>query len=258
MQLVRVLAILQARVSSTRLPRKVLLPLLGEPMLARQIERIRRAQRIDKLIVATSSDPSDDPLEALCSQIGVECYRGSLNDVLDRFAQAAMLDRPDHVVRLTGDCPLTDPQLIDRVIVRHLSSGADYTSNVAPPSFPDGLDVEVMRLTALEAAHQEAALQSEREHVTQYLVKHPDFFMHASVCSEVDLSHLRWTVDEPDDLQLVERVYAALYPANPAFGMQDVLRLLDEQPELITFNTAHQRNEGLAISIARDEAPLRE
>jgi len=250
----RVLAILQARMSSSRLPNKVLLPVLGEPMLARQIERLRRATAIDQLIVATSAASTDDPIAEQCAQMGVACYRGSLDDVLDRFAQAARPHSPQHVVRLTADCPLTDPQLIDALIAHHIATAADYTTNANPPSFPDGLDAEVMRYAVLHIAWREARRKSEREHVTLYIASHPERFVIETLQSETDLSALRWTVDEADDLRLVERIYAALYPHNPAFTTEDILRLLDEQPELRTLNTSHRRNEGLEKSLAQEKS----
>lgn len=250
----RVLAVVQARMSSSRLPGKVLLPLLGEPMLARQIERLRLSTRIEKLIVATSSAATDDPITAQCEALGVPCYRGSLDDVLDRFVHAARPHSPQHVVRLTADCPLTDPVLIDQLIAKHLVSGADYTTNANPPSFPDGLDAEVMRYAALHIAWREARRQSEREHVTLFIASQPERFVIETLQSETDLSALRWTVDEADDLELVERIYAALYPRNPSFTTQDVLQLLEEQPELRTLNTLHRRNEGLEKSLENEKA----
>lgn len=226
------LAILQARTSSRRLPGKVLADVLGQPMLARQIERIARAKRIDALVVATSDEPSDDPIAGLCAELGVACFRGSLHDVLGRFhaAAAAHSPRPAHVVRLTGDCPLTDPALIDAVIELHLASGADYTSNALARRFPDGLDVEVMRFEALATAQREARSAAQREHVTPYLYEHPERFALASLRCERDLGALRFTVDEPTDLRFVQRVYAALHPANPAFGWRDVLALVERDP----------------------------
>ena len=245
-----VLGILQARVSSTRLPRKVLAPILGRPMLLRQIERVRRASLLDVLVVATSTDPSDDAIEELCAINSVACFRGSLTDVLDRFYHAALPYRPEYVVRLTGDCPLADPDLIDRVIHVCIDEGLDYTG--AEPSFPDGLDVEVMRFTALEEAWEEATRPSDREHVTQFLNRQRDRFRVRGVANDVDLSHLRWTVDEPADFELVTRIYEALYPANPAFTTQDILGLLARRPELATLNKGIVRNEGLARSLAAD------
>lgn len=248
------LAVLQARVSSSRLPGKVLKPLLGQPMLARQIERVRRAKAIEKLIVATSIDASDDGIETLCRDIGVDCYRGQLQDVLDRYYQAARSYRPEHVIRLTGDCPLADPDVIDAVIQFYLDNDCDHVCNGGePPTFPDGLDVEIFRFTALEQAWKEAVLPSEREHVTPFIYTHPERFRLAQFSNATNLSHLRWTVDEPDDFELVKIIYENLYPGNPDFSTADILALLERRPDLKSMNTKHQRNEGYAKSLRQDE-----
>lgn len=247
-----ILGVLQARVSSTRLPGKVMLPVLGEPMIARQIERVRRATLLDGLVVATSTDASDDPLAELCVRLGVDCYRGSLEDVLVRFVGAARSHGADHVVRLTGDCPLADPGVIDAVIGLHLEGGFDYTSNTAPPTFPDGMDVEVMRVGVLERADREARAGSEREHVTQYIVKHPETFALGTLVNDVDLSQMRWTVDEPEDLEFVREVYAALYPLKPSFSWRDVLAFVVENPGVCDANAGIVRNEGLMRSESED------
>lgn len=248
-----VLAILQARVSSSRLPNKVLAPILGEPMLARQIERLHRTETLDRLVVATSDHVSDDPLADLCARLGVSCHRGSLDDVLARFAGAYAAYGPAaHVVRLTGDCPLADPAVIDHVVRRHLVGGADYTTNAVQPTWPDGLDVEIMRADILQRAYAEARLPSEREHVTPYIHKHPDLFRIEHVKGDRDLSSLRWTVDEPADLAFVTEVYFELYLRNPNFATNDVLALLDSHPELAQINGNFLRNEGYAKSLAAD------
>lgn len=248
-----VLAILQARVTSTRLPNKVLAPILGQPMLARQIERLRHATTLDKLVVATSDDASDDPLAAMCAAIGLPCHRGSLNDVLARFQGACAAFGPaDHIVRLTGDCPLADPAVIDVVVRHHLASGADYTTNAIQPTWPDGLDVEVVRADILQRACDEARLPSEREHVTPYIHKHPEWFRIEHVKGDRDLSSLRWTVDEAADLTFVTAVYSALYPQNTAFDTTAVLALLERHPELAALNGQFQRNEGYAKSLAAE------
>jgi len=248
-----ILAILQARVSSSRLPNKVLADLLGRPMLARQLERLVRSKKIDRLIVATSDDVSDDAVENICRAAEVRCFRGSLNDVLARFAGAYEAFGPaDHVVRLTGDCPLADPDHIDMVIERHLQSGSDYTTNAIQPTWPDGLDVEVMTSAALKRAAVEARLPSEREHVTPFIHKQPELFSVLHVKGETDLSNLRWTVDEPADLAFVREVYAKLYPVNPDFRTDDILTLLHNCPELAEINGDFQRNEGYAKSLKAD------
>jgi spore coat polysaccharide biosynthesis protein SpsF len=169
-----ILVILQARVSSSRLPGKVLKSILGRPMLARQIERVLQSRRIDQLVIATSTDPSDDDLENLCWQMNVSCFRGSLNDVLDRFYQAAKKWQPQHVVRLTGDCPLIDPEIIDAAVDFYLAGGYDYAANAIQPTFPDGLDVEIFRFSILESAWKESILPSQREHVTPFIHQQPE------------------------------------------------------------------------------------
>jgi spore coat polysaccharide biosynthesis protein SpsF len=251
-----ILAILQARFSSSRLPGKVLLPILGRPMLALQIERLRRSARIDRLILATSLDKSDDGVEAFAKAEGVECFRGNLDDVLDRFYQAAKPHKPDHVVRLTGDSPLTDAALIDDIIREHLEQGNDYTTNAVEPTYPDGLDAEVFRFACLEEAWREAKLPSQREHVTPFINRQPDRYRIAHYKREPDLSALRWTVDEPADYELVRIIYGELYPAKPAFATADILALLERRPELRDLNTTHKRNEGYEKSLqAEKKAP---
>jgi len=247
-----ILAVLQARVSSTRLPGKVLREILGAPMILRQINRVQRARSIGRLLLATSTDPVDDPLALLCMQNDVACFRGSLDDVLDRFYQAARPHLPEHVVRLTGDCPLADPALIDHVVGTHVAGGFDYTSNTIPPTYPDGLDIEVIRSTCLEEAWREAELPSEREHVTPFLYGRPERYRIGAVRNAMDLSALRWTVDEPDDFVLVRTIYEALYPGNPAFTTEDILALLERTPALKTWNVRHARNEGYEKSLKED------
>jgi len=247
-----VLAILQARVSSTRLPGKVLKPLLGEPMLFRQVERIQRSGLIDKLVVATSSDPTDDEIDSECRTRGLACFRGSLDDVLGRFYQAASAYKPEHVVRLTGDCPLADPELIDRIIEFHINGGYDYSSNTLAPTFPDGLDVEVCRFCCLEQAWQEASLPSQREHVTPFIHQQPLRFYLGSYVNDRDLSYLRWTVDELDDFEVVTTIYEKLYPGNPDFTTKEILSFFDNNPEISTRNLHHMRNVGYVNSLARE------
>jgi spore coat polysaccharide biosynthesis protein SpsF len=221
------LAILQARMTSSRLPGKVMAPVLGEPMIGRQVERLRRAKRIDKLVVATSTDPSDDPLAAYCESLGLTVFRGSLNDVLGRF-RAALALYPDAkaVVRLTADCPLADPELIDRVVEHHHAAGADYTSNtLGTRTYPHGLDVEVIRPEVLVEAAERASDPYEREHVTPYIYRRPETYRLAGVARHKSLAMLRWTVDFPEDLAFVRDVYAKLYPFDPGFSSDAVAAL---------------------------------
>ncbi|WP_296599244.1 glycosyltransferase family protein [Phenylobacterium sp.] len=218
------LAILQARMTSSRLPGKVMASVLGEPMIGRQLERLGRSARIGRIVVATSTDASDDPLAAYVEGLGHLVFRGSLADVLDRFAGAmALVPEADTVVRLTADCPLTDPQVIDATIDHFRAAGADYASNTpAVRTYPHGLDTEVMTRAALEAACREAADPYEREHVTPFIYRRPDRFRLAYLSQSPSRAHLRWTVDFPEDLAFVRDVYERLYPLNPAFTSADV------------------------------------
>ena len=249
-----IVAVLQARMGSSRLPGKVLMPILGEPMLARQLERVGRSTRLDRLVVASSDQDADDAIDALCRRLDVVCFRGSLDDVLDRFYRAAEQHQCDTIVRLTGDCPLADPALIDDLIAFFADNDFDYASNTLSPTCPDGLDVEVFRFTCLAAAWKEARLLSEREHVTPFIYNRPERFKLGSFETEPNLSHLRWTVDEPADFELVRRIYEAIYPATPAFTMQEVLELLAVEPDLAEINTGFARNEGYEASLAKDDA----
>ncbi len=247
------LGIVQARVSSTRLPGKVLKPILGQPMIQRQLERLAQSERLDKLIVATSDRPDDQILASLCHKLDVTCFCGSLDDVLDRFYQAARTFKADTIVRLTGDCPLMDPAIVDEVVSFFLENKADYASNCLEPTYPDGLDVEVMSFDALKTAWREANLKSEREHVTPFIWQNPDRFKLANYRYSTDLSHLRWTVDEKEDYDLVTALYEGLYHRDPGFCTADILTYLEEHPELMQINASFERNEGFARSLAEDE-----
>ncbi len=247
-------AVLQARVSSSRLPGKVMLPILDRPMLARQIERLKRVRGFDTLVVATSTQPEDDAIAQLATAQGAHCFRGSLDDVLDRFYKAARKYQPAIVVRLTGDCPLIDPAVIDSCIEFFHAGSFDYATNAVQPTFPDGLDVEVMRFNCLEQAWLQAKLPSEREHVTPYIYTRPESFRIGHYRGQKDLSACRWTVDDSDDLEFVRAVYAELYGAKPSFAMHDVMALLERRPELAKINAGRVRNEGYVKS--KDEDAL--
>ncbi len=251
-----IVAVVQARAGSSRLPGKVLLSILGRPMLGMQLERVARARRVDRIVVATSTEPDDDAVADVAERAGVAVHRGSRDDVLARVHAAAR--GAEHVVRLTGDCPLTDPAIVDQVVLAHVQSGADYTSNAHVRTFPDGLDVEVMRTSALALAHQEARLPSEREHVTPYLYHHPERFRLHAVTRAPDLSSLRWVVDREEDLAVVRAVFEHLYPYDPDFGMDAVLALAASRPALFAANAGLDPHEGWRRALAQDEAFRRE
>ncbi|GAA1574057.1 8-amino-3,8-dideoxy-manno-octulosonate cytidylyltransferase [Leucobacter aridicollis] len=240
-----ILGILQARSSSSRFPRKVLEPLLGKEMILRQLERLARSKNIDRLVVATSEEASDDQLALLLATNGWEVRRGPLDDVLGRFARVIAEFEPDQVVRLTADCPLADPGVIDRVIDEHLLYKTDYTSNVLVPTFPHGLDVEVFSPAAFARLADSPLTASEREHVTLGMYRRTEEFTTWNVQQGTDHSDLRWTVDVPEDFVFVERVYEQLYASNPEFGQDDVLKLLAQQPSLSRTAADLPRNVGL-------------
>lgn len=244
-------AIIQARMSSTRLPGKVLADLAGRPLLSHLLERAGRAKTLDSVVIATTVGPQDDPIEELCKQRGAPCFRGSEEDVLDRYYQTAMAFGADVIVRLTSDCPVHDPVVLDKTVRHFLDGHFDYVSNVRNPRFPNGLETEVFSFAALERAWREAALRSEREHVTPYIWKHPELFRLGSVEHDVNLSALRWTVDEPEDLELIRELYRHLGPAS-TFGMAEILALLERHPELGRINARFKRNEGYQKSLRED------
>ena len=244
-----IIAITQGRMTSSRLPGKVLKPILGHPMAWHQLQRTKQAKQLDKSIFATSTEKSDDVLAEFFIQCNEPIYRGSLNNVLSRYYHCAKEYNPTHVIRLTADCPLIDPLLIDQVIQQHLTDNNDYTGIA---NYPIGLSVEMMKFSVLEAAYYEAQLRSEREHVTPFIGKHPERFKIGRVTYKENLSHLRWTVDYEEDFILVSRIYETLYPDNPEFRMSDVLSVLDKHPDWTKLNAHFDPREGIKKSVAQD------
>lgn len=238
----KVVAIVQARMGSTRLPDKVLKPICGKPMIELLLARLARAKEIDQIVVATSVDPRNLPLKKYVEQLGYACEQGSEDDVLDRYLQAAIKHRADIVVRITGDCPLIDSGLVDQTVRKFKGGGFDYVSNSYPCTYPDGLDVEVFTLAALKRASEETAKPFDREHVTPYL-RTPELFRQGTVASEEDLSGLRWTVDEPADFKVVSAVFERFFP-DIHFDWQQVLELQRSQTKLFSANRSITRNEG--------------
>lgn len=222
-------AIIQARTGSTRLPGKVLLPLLGAPMLTRVVRRVSRASRVDATIVATTTASSDDAIVELAKREGWPVERGSETDLLDRYVQAARAHAATTVVRITSDCPLIDPDLIDEVVAALHDDGSDYASNsLDPRTYPRGLDVEAMSMAALEAAWRQDHDPRSREHATPYIYRHPERFRLRRVASPVDLSAHRWTVDTPEDYELIRRIYERL--GRDDFSWRDALTVIEGQP----------------------------
>jgi spore coat polysaccharide biosynthesis protein SpsF len=255
-----IVAIIQARMRSSRLPNKVLLDIAGEPMLAHVVARASLAKTIDSVVVATTTDPSDDRVEMLCKQRGYAYYRGSEFDVLDRYYQAARLAGADAIVRVTADCPLIDPDLIDLTVNTFLGleseflqetrslrppppdsfAAYDFTATRLPPpwkrTFPIGQDIEVCSFTGLELAWREASSQHQREHVMPFFYDQPERFRIKVLDNNIDYGALRWTVDTPEDLELIREIFAR-FPGRRDFTWLDVLALFENEPGLAQINT---------------------
>ena len=240
----RTVAIVQARIGSTRLPGKALMDLAGEPMLARVVNRTRRTEKIAQVIVATTDRAADDAIANLCKARGWDCFRGDEADVLDRYYRAALHFEAEAVLRITSDCPFIEPELIDQLISefhKH-QPGVDYASTLLPRrTFPRGLDAEVMLFGALEKAWRDDKDPAWREHVTPYIHRHPDLFRLQGMTNDVDYSHLRWTVDTEEDLSFSRRIYDHF--GHDAFSWRAVLKLLEEHPEWVEINSHIRQKE---------------
>jgi len=232
--------VIQARMGSSRLPGKVLLPLAGQPSIVRLAERVTAARRVDRLVVATSTASGDDVLAQVCREAGLDVVRGPEDDVLARFVTASA--GAEWVVRITGDCPLIDPEVIDRVVMAARQGTADYASNTDPPTYPDGMDVEAFTRELLVRADKLARTAAEREHVTPWMRREGNA-RRINVAADHDLSDARLTVDEPEDYVVVAAVWEALRAVAPAFTLSDIMEFLRTRPELVSMNGPMRRNE---------------
>lgn len=247
---------IQARMGSSRLPGKVMKDVVGKPLLEHIINRLSFCKKIDKIIVITSEDSENEPIVHLCEKLSIDCFQGDEKDVLDRYYHAAIrfnLNEQDSIVRITADCPLIDPIIVDEVIEKHLDKGYDYTTNTLIRTFPDGLDCEVFTLPILNEMWDEAKLKSEREHVTLFIKNNPDNYNLGNLAQDNDFSNFRWTVDEKEDFILIKKIYECLYDEEKIFLMDDILQLLDDNPSLLKINNMYERNEGLKKSLENDE-----
>ena len=247
------LVMIQARCGSTRLPNKVMKDLCGKPALQRMIERVQRSKYADEVMVVTSIEKNNLPILKLCAEQGIRVGIGSENDVLDRFYQTAKLLNPEYVVRLTADCPCFDASLLDQAI-ENMQTDADYCA-MTSESFADGLDLEIMKYSALEKAWKEAKHSFEREHVTQYIIRHPEYFKLQDFESPVGyFGNYRWTVDEPEDFVVVQKIYEYFLNTElkDCFSYIDILEYLKMHPEIAEINKMYSRNEGLEKSIKED------
>lgn len=236
--------IIQARMNSTRLPGKVLRPILGRPMLWHVVNRAKYVAGIERVVVATSDQAGDEPIRSFCEANQIECFAGSESDVLDRFYRAACEFKGDPIIRITADCPFVDPVLVGRLLEIYRRGSYDHVGVATGAGalfldsgrFPDGLDAECFSFNALCRAWREAEEASDREHVTPYLWRAPKRFRVGTLTSERDYSHLRWTVDNEADFELVVQVYEALFCEDKPFGMKDILALLEAHPDLNSIN----------------------
>ena len=238
----KVVALVQARTGSVRLPQKVLKPILNKPMIELLLSRLSRSTELDEIVVATSKEKRDDKLESTVESLGFKCTRGSEKDVLDRFYKSAKFLEADVIVRITGDCPLVDSYLVDECIREYKKQEVDYFSNIDPVTYPDGLDIEVMSFQSLERANLEAETDFDREHVTPY-IRNSDSFSKSSIQHEEDLSGQRWSVDEPEDLIVVSKIFEYFSP-DIFFGWKKVIELLEIRPEIFKENKIIKNNEG--------------
>ncbi len=237
----KTVAVIQARMGSSRLAGKAMMDICGAPMLGRVISRIKICSLIEDLVVATTIEKKDDPIEQFCHKKNILCFRGSENDVLDRYYQSAVKFAADVIVRITCDCPLIDPHVTDQVIAAYLkdTSNISGASNVVDRAYPRGLDTEVISFHALEQVWEKATQSHQREHVTAFIYEHPELFKMLSIKHDKNLSHLRWTVDEEDDLSFVREVYRAMAErGKEQFYLNDIVELLKQKPDLIKINSA--------------------
>ncbi|MDO8524147.1 MAG: glycosyltransferase family protein [bacterium] len=245
--------IIQARMGSKRLPGKMIRKILGKTVLEHVIFRLKKIKAPSLIILATTTNKKDSILEEIAKENKIKVFRGSEDDVLDRYYQTAKQFAIDPIVRITADCPVLDWQICDEVISFYLDNKFDYVSNVRPPTFPDGLDIEVFSFKALEKTWQNAKLKSEREHVTAYIGNHPEIFRIGNfIRNGNDLSGLRLTLDEAKDLILIRKIYGALYKKKRYFVLDDILNFFGQKPELLKINKTIKRNEGLLKSLAGD------
>ena len=247
----KVVAIIQARMSSSRLPGKVLMPLANKPVLAHIVERLSYCKMIDKIVVATTNEVSDDLVADYCDNNNIDCYRGSLEDVLDRYYQTAKIHHANPIVRITGDCPVIDPVVVDAVITGYLSG--EYDCYGLGGEFPDGLDCTVFSFSAIEKAWKEAKLQSEREHVGPYIENNPHLFRNGALELFQGLSQQRWTLDELNDYELLSKIFNELYRLDSPFLTHEILQFIQNNPELLAINEQIVRNEGYLKSLQEDK-----
>lgn len=252
----KITAVIQARLGSTRLPGKTMMVIENAPLLGHLVNRIKATTYVNDIIIATTVNKRDDAIVEFAGNNNLKFYRGSEEDVLDRFYNTCVEFSVDTIVRVTPDCPLLDPQVVDLVVSAYIEGNYDYVSNVIIPTFPDGLDTEVFSFQSLKKAWHEAELLSEREHVTAYIVKHPDKFRIFNVKRDgEDISWMRWTVDTQKDFEFIREMFSNISIKEDMFYLEDVLDVLNRKPELLKMNADIMRNEGYLKSLQKDKEP---
>lgn len=246
----KIVAVIQARMSSSRLPGKVLMSLSGKPVLEHIVDRLKICKNINEIVVASSTHKSDNEIEKFCLKKEILIYRGSLDDVLDRFYQAAKIHNADAILRITADCPVIDPQVVDIIVNSFKKNSVDLCG--LSGNFPDGLDCTIFTFDALEIAWHKATLKSEREHVCPYIENNQDIFNVLPVELFNNLEKHRWTIDEPNDYELLTIIYDELYKTGKIFSTNDILELLSKKPHLSLINDKITRNEGYLNSLDQD------
>lgn len=249
--------IIQARLGSTRLPKKILMKVNGRPLLSCMIERVKRAGKVDRIVIAATASHLDSQVETFCKDENVECFRGNEEDVLDRYYNCAQQIGAKVIVRLTSDCPLIDPAVIDEVVNCYLENSFkyDFVANTVPPpgTYPDGMDVEVFSFDLMEKAWKNAKKPSEREHVTFYFWKNPDLFKVYRYDLKTDLSKYRLTIDYEEDYLLIKKIIEHFHDDKLLFTMEDIIAFLKSNPDIAEINQHIERNVGWQKSFRKDE-----
>ena len=248
----KIILMIQARIGSNRLPEKVLKSIEGKPMIWHVINRVKKIPNLQQIILITTQKEEDNELAKIADEHEISLFRGDENDVLNRHYECAVSNKADHIIRITGDCPLIDPNIVQKILEFYLENNYDYVSNTINPTFPDGLDTEIFSFKTLMDSNENAKLPSEREHVTPYITNHPEKFNLFNFENERDLSFLRWTVDEELDLQLIKKIYEKMRP-DKIFRFDQVLNLFEQFPELSHINKGIERNEGWKQSFDLDK-----
>jgi spore coat polysaccharide biosynthesis protein SpsF len=250
--LAKPIIIIQARTDSKRLPRKVLFKIDKKPLIWHVIERMKRVKGVEWVVLATTRRKNDEILLKIARDCGIMTFKGDTHDVLNRYYQCALQYDADPIIRITGDCPLIDPSLVEKMLNYYMKNNYDYVTNIFPPTFPDGLDTEIFSLRILGKIAQKAKLSSDREHVTSYIRNHPNEFRISNYENKDDFSGLRWTVDEKRDLKLVRTIYAKMKP-KIVFPMESIIKMISKNPKILQINTGINRNEGYLKSLKNDK-----